>query len=397
MTIMMTRTVLISGASIAGPALAYWLHRQGFTPTVVERAAELRGGGYAVDFRGHVHLSVLRQMGILDELRAHDTELRTMSYVDGEGRKMADMPAYIFAGDIEIRRGDLAKVLYAATRDTTEYLFDDTITALHQDADGVDVTFEKHPPRRFDLVIGADGAHSIVRRLAFPQAEIQEVGLYGAVFSTTNFLGLDREAQLYNEPGRMASVFSVRGATTAMLSINSPEPVAYDYRDVGQQQRIITERFAGAGWHVPELLRQMRTAPDFYFDSSRQIYLDRWSAGRIALVGDAGYGAGPGGNGTGTAVVAAYVLAGELARAHGEHTVAFERYENLLRGLVAGGQKQAVGGAGMLAPATWKAIRWRNRFFRVLPYLPTKGMVKKMATKTAVAIDLPAYPVLTDR
>ncbi|MFB9238612.1 FAD-dependent monooxygenase [Plantactinospora siamensis] len=390
---MMNRTVLISGASVAGPALAYWLHRQGFAPTVVERAPQLRGGGYAVDFRGHVHLSVLRQMGILDELRANETQLRTMSYVDGDGRRVAGMPAYIFAGDIEIRRGDLAKVLYDATRGSAEYLFDDTITALRQDADGVDVTFANRPPRRFDLVIGADGAHSIVRRLAFPGARVEEAGLYGAVFSTTNFLGLDREAHLYNEPGRMASIFSVRGATTAMLSLNSPEPIAYDHHDVEQQRRIVEERFAGAGWHVPELLRQMRTAPDFYFDSSRQIHLDRWSTGRIALAGDAGYGAGPGGNGTGTAVVAAYVLAGELARADGDHTVAFERYERLLRGLVAAGQKQAAGGAGMLAPATWRAIHWRNRFFRVLPYLPTKGMIKKMATKTAVAIDLPTYPL----
>jgi len=149
---------------------------------------------------------------------------------------------------------------------------------------------------------------------------------------------------------------------------------------------------AGVGWQVPALLGQMAAADDFYFDSVSQVRLDRWSAGRVALIGDAGYAAGPGGNGTGTAVVAAYVLAGELAAADGDHRVAYDRYERLLRPYVARGQKQARGGRDFLAPATAKKIRQRDRFFRMLPYLPAKGLIRYLSTRTAAAITLPGYP-----
>jgi 2-polyprenyl-6-methoxyphenol hydroxylase-like FAD-dependent oxidoreductase len=145
------------------------------------------------------------------------------------------------------------------------------------------------------------------------------------------------------------------------------------------------------GWHVPGLLEQMPDAADFYFDSVSQVHLDRWSTGRVALVGDAGYAAGPGGNGTGTAVIAAYVLAGELAAARGDHRVAFARYEQLLRPYVARGQKQARGGRDFLAPPTAKKIRQRDRFFRMLPYLPAKGLIRYLSTRTAAAIKLPDY------
>ena len=152
---------------------------------------------------------------------------------------------------------------------------------------------------------------------------------------------------------------------------------------------------AGMGWHVPVLLGQMAAADDFYFDSVSQVHLDRWSAGRAALIGDAGYAAGPGGNGTGTAVVAAYVLAGELAAARGDYRAAFDRYEQRLRPYVARGQKQARGGRDFLAPATEQAIRRRDRLFRVLRYLPAKPLVRYLSARTATAIKLPSYRALS--
>ena len=124
--------ILISGASVAGPALAWWLTRHGFRPTVVERAPQLRGGGYAVDFRGAAHLSVLAKMGILDRIRERQTHLSATTYVDENGRPVA-------RSDVEILRGDLGRILYEATRDGTEYLFGDSVTGLHQDDDGVHV------------------------------------------------------------------------------------------------------------------------------------------------------------------------------------------------------------------------------------------------------------------
>ena len=395
---MENQNILISGASVAGPALAYWLRRRGFRPTVVERAPHLRGGGYAVDFRGAVHLSVLAQMGILDQIKDQQTHLDTTTYVDADGRRTAAMPAEIFAGDVEILRGDLGRILYQATRDGTEYLFGDSITGLEQRPDGVHVTFTHAAPRVFDLVIGADGLHSNVRRLAFPdgpQAQ-HDLGLYVSIFSVAGSFGLDHAGLLYSVPGRTAAVFSARqtGRAVAQFFFAAPDgtPVSCDHHDTAQQQEIVARAFDGVGWHVPALLGQMAAADDFYFDSVSQVRLDRWSAGRVALIGDAGYAAGPGGNGTGTAVIAAYVLAGELAAARGDYQAAFARYERLLRPYVARGQKQALGGRDFLAPATERKIRQRDRFFNVLRYLPAKGLIRYLSARTATAIKLPEYP-----
>jgi len=300
------------------------------------------------------------------------------------------MPAEIFAGDVEILRGDLGRILFEATKDGTEYLFGDSITGLDERADGVHVTFEYAQPRRFDLVIGADGLHSNVRRLAFGEDDdfLTDLGMFVSIYSVPDTFGLDHEGLLYSVPGRTASVFSAGDQAIASYFFTAPG-VSYDYRDVAAQRKILASAFSGAGWRVPELLAGMDAAPDFYFDSVSQVHLDHWSAGRVALIGDAACAAGPGGNGTGNAVVAAYVLAGELARS--DYQTAFARYEQLLRPYVAKGQKQAKGGGAFLAPPTWKKIKQRNRFFRMLRYLPVKGMIKRLATRTAVGITLPDY------
>jgi 2-polyprenyl-6-methoxyphenol hydroxylase-like FAD-dependent oxidoreductase len=363
-----------------------------------------------VDFRGAAHLSVLAKMGLLEEIKARQTHLDTTTYVNADGRPVASMPAEIFAGDVEILRGDLGRILYQATRDGTEYLFGDTITGMDQRTDGVHVTFSRAAPRVFDLVIGADGLHSAVRGLAFPDAADaadaadatgaagtqHDLGLYVSIFGVADSFGLDHSGLLYSVPGRTAAVFSARlaGRAVAQFFFAAPDgtPVGYDYRDTGRQQEIVARAFEGVGWHVPALLGQMAAADDFYFDSVSQVRLDRWSAGRVALIGDAGYAAGPGGNGTGTAVVAAYVLAGELAAARGDYQAAFARYERLLRPYVARGQKQALGGRDFLAPATAKKIRQRDRFFRLLPYLPARRLIRYLSTRTATAITLPEYP-----
>jgi 2-polyprenyl-6-methoxyphenol hydroxylase-like FAD-dependent oxidoreductase len=388
-------SILISGASVAGPALAYWLARYGFRPTVVERAPGLRGGGYAVDFRGQAHLSVLRQMGLLDQIKAQQTHLATTTYVDESGRATAQMPAQIFAGDVEILRGDLGRILYQATRDRTEYLFGDSITGLQQDADGVQVTFAESAPRRFDLVIGADGLHSSVRRLAWAghPDPVRDLGLYVSIFGVNGSFGLDHAGLLCSTPGKTAAVFSAQEPEQAVAQFffTPTEPIRFDYGDTDEQRKILASAFQDVGWHVPELLAQLPDAADFYFDSVSQVKLDAWSAGRVALIGDAGYAAGPGGNGTGTAVVAAYVLAGELTAARGDYRTAFARYEQLLRPYVARGQKQARGGAAFLAPGTARKIAQRDRTFRMLSRLPAQGLIRYLSTRTAAAIKLPEY------
>ncbi|MFD8205271.1 FAD-dependent monooxygenase [Streptomyces sp. NPDC059695] len=392
---MKNNSVLISGASVAGPALAYWLHRHGFAPTIVERAPALRDGGYAVDFRGEAHLSVLRRMGILADLERVRTGTGSMSYVNSAGKPVAELPADLFAGDLEVLRGDLSRILYDATEQHTEYLFGDSVTSLHEDADGVTVTFERAAPRRFDLVIGADGLHSTTRRLAFGPEErfVKHLGVYCAIFTTDNHLGLDRTGHAHRTGGRLAAMYSARDNTEAKAVFYFASPLLdLDRRDVPRQQAVLAEHFAGSGWESDRLLDAMRHATDFYFDSVGQVRMDSWTRGRVALLGDAACcPSSLSGMGSGLALVGAYVLAGELAAAHGDHRVAFARYEREMRAYAEGCQKMGDGVARLMVPGSRTAAALLNRYYRVMPYLPGKNMAAKIARKAAENITLRDY------
>ncbi|GAA1714637.1 FAD-dependent monooxygenase [Fodinicola feengrottensis] len=378
--------VLISGASIGGPALAYWLNRYGYQVTVVERASELRPGGYKVDLRGAT-VEVASRMGIMADVRAHSTDMQDETFVDKNNKPLVTMPADFFAGrtegDDEIMRGDLSRILYDRTKDDVEYLFDDSLTELVDGADGVKVTFEKAGTRHFDLVVGADGLHSNVRTLAFGDESrfLHEMGYYACIFSTPNHLGLDRSERLYVEPGRTTNVYSTSQMTDAKaLFLFSSPKLSYDHRDVAAQKKIVADAFAGIGWEVPRLLESMRTAPDFYFDSLSQIRLDSWSRGRVTLVGDAGYGPSlASGQGTGLALIGAYVLAGELAAAGGDHVVGFANYEKEMRAFVEQNQKLGLQTVKQMVAPSKAAIRMQTLMLRVMPKLPgSKAIMRKV-------------------
>jgi 2-polyprenyl-6-methoxyphenol hydroxylase-like FAD-dependent oxidoreductase len=394
----MTRPkVLIPGASIAGPTLAYCLMRHGADVTVVERASALREGGHGVDFRG-AQMELLRRMDITDAVRAVQTGMGEQVVIDADGRALVRLPAAFASGELEIGRGDLARLLYERTSDGVEYVFGDTVTALHQDADGVDVTFEHAAPRRFDLVVGADGLYSRVRALTFgPESAFSSfLGYYTAGFTMPNHLGLDRSGMIYNEPGIGAMVSSGRdGAVAAVGLIFSSAELTYDRHDTEQIGAIVAARFAGAGWEVPRLVEALRGATDLYFDPLGQIHLDQWSQGRVVLLGDAAWAAGPGGSGTGLAMMGAYVLAAELAAAGGDHTAAFTRYEAVSRKAAAAGQKQARNAGPFLAPPTAAKIRRRNRGYRMLSSRLLLPLFVKLTEGAANAVTLDAYPEVT--
>ncbi|MGW3466134.1 FAD-dependent monooxygenase [Streptomyces olivaceoviridis] len=287
--------ILVSGASVAGPALAYWLHRHGFDCTVVERATSLRDSGHAVDFRGEA-LAVLDRMGVLEAVRANDTAMGDATLIDREGRGYATLPAVIFAGELEILKGDLTRILHQATRESTEYVFGDSIALLEQGADGVRVTFESGRVRDFDLVVGADGLHSRTRGLAFGPEErfVRHLGIYSAIFSADNYLGLKNTGWLYSVPDRAVNIFSARDNTEVRVALHfASGPLEYDRHDVTEHRRVVAEHFAGTGWEVPRLLREMAAADDVYFAANAQVVMDRWYDGRVVLLGDAGYCAAP--------------------------------------------------------------------------------------------------------
>ncbi|MEV0349517.1 FAD-dependent monooxygenase [Nonomuraea sp. NPDC050680] len=386
--------ILISGASIAGTATAYWLRQHGFTPTVVERAPSIREGGYKVDIRG-VALDVVERMGLLEAVRARSTDMRIATHYDGKGRRIAEMDADLFGGregaDAEIMRGDLNELLYDLTRDDVEYLFDDSITGIAEDGT---VTFERSAPRRFDLVVGADGMHSNTRGLVFgaESAFVRDLGYYISICTVPNRLGLDREEAVHAAPGRTANVYSTKQDSHAKaLFMWSSQPLAYDRRDLAQQKELLAQAMAGVEWEVPALLEAVRGSTDFYFDSVSQIHMDRWSKGRVVLVGDAAYCASPAsGQGTSLALVGAYVLAGELASGGG-----VDGYEREMRAYVDANQQLGPANVkGMVLPS--RAVIWfQTRMLRLLPHLPGRDRMIDRVTgpmaRAATAITLKSY------
>jgi 2-polyprenyl-6-methoxyphenol hydroxylase-like FAD-dependent oxidoreductase len=366
------RTVLISGAGVAGPTLAYWLARAGLRPTVVERANDQRSSGSPVDVRGPA-LPVVEQMGVVDALRAAATQATGIRFVDSSGRlsRRMSMPATRSAAgtrEIEVPRADLARILCAATRDGAEFVYDDTITRLDQDPGGVDVTFERGPARRFDLVVGADGLHSAVRRLAFgPECDfVRHLGVYVATTPLGEPPEEPHDVLLHNTPGRLVAVHPVRGEAGVAFIFRHPAVPGFDHRDPAQHRRILAETYAEEhGLRVPELLARAQRADDLYFDAVSRVVLPSWSVGRVVLLGDAAASVSLFGDGSSMAIAGARTLAATLAE--GDHIAAFRRYEAEHRRRTDARGRGAGLVAAMLIPKSRAGILTRNAAARLLP------------------------------
>ncbi|MEV3920840.1 FAD-dependent monooxygenase [Actinomadura coerulea] len=371
------RKVLISGAGIAGSALAFWLTRLGYAVTVVEKAGSLRSGGYPVDVRGTA-LEVVRRMGLLPRLRDAHVDLRRLTFLDGDGGEVASVDPHTVTGgvaerDLEVRRGDLTEALYTAVRDDAEFLFNESIDTLDQSAHGVDITFRGGGARTFDMVFGADGTHSRTREMLFgPEERFHRyLGYCFAVFTMRNTFGLSHETVMWNTPGRAAALYAVgdNDEVHAFLNFARPEPPFGALTSPEAQRELVAAVFADAGWEVPGMLVAMHDADDLFFDGVGQIRMSRWSSGRGALVGDAAYA--PSfltGQGTSLALVGAYMLAGSLAG--GDHAAGFAAYERDTRGFVTLNQGLVREGGAALFPTTARALEQRNERLRELSAMP---------------------------
>ena len=395
-------TVLISGAGIAGPALAFWLNRSGYRVTIVELADGIRPGGQTVDLRG-AGGEVVERMGLIDQMRQRSLDQRGVAWIKADGSRQADMPVTAFNGNglvskLEILRGDLVDVLYLATKEQTEYRFNTRIDDLNQNEGAVQATLSDGTTLSADLVVGCDGPHSAVRRLVFGPEEqfVKPLGGYNAWFTAPDTVGLDGWYLMYQAPGLNASMRPSHDPSLAKAGLAfRSEPVAYDRRNADEQRALLTKHFTGAGWQCDALLAAAAQADDFYFDSFAQVHMPTISEGRVTLAGDAGYCASPlSGMGTSLALVGAYVLAGELGPAESLDTQriqkALAKYEAVMRPYIDRCQDLPNGIDGYLPKSasdiaiTAQVMKWMQRW-------PFRSFAEKKWFTTADAIDLPDY------
>lgn len=371
---MSSRTILISGAGIAGPTLAYWLKSAGFEPTLVESAPALRTGGYVIDFWG-LGYDIAERMGLSGEIDRVGYHMREMRIVDGAGNRITGVGTEVFneltgGRFVTLGRSDLSRLLFAKVENTVETLFDDEVVALQEQDELVRVRFRKAKERKFDLVIGADGLHSKVRRLVFGPQDLFErrLGYYAAAFEVRGYRPRDENVyMIYSRPGRMLGRFALHDDRALFLFVfTAPAGSSHPMFDIPAQKAILRERFADGPWESARILEELARTETLYFDRVSQIRMERWSCGRIALVGDAAFCVSlMAGQGSALAMIAAYVMAGELAKAGGRHPEAFHNHEVLLRHYIETKQRGAERFSSAFAPRTRWGLFLRNQVIKM--------------------------------
>jgi len=367
------KTVLISGAGICGPTLAFWLNAAGFVPTLIERAPALRTSGYVIDFWG-LGYDIAERMGLAGELERVGYHTREMRIVDDRGRRVTGLGTRVLreltgGRFVTLERSDLSRLLFQRVQATTEMIFGDEIAELQELADAVQVRFKRGGQRRFDLVVGADGLHSNVRRLVFgPQARFERpLGYVAAAFELRGYQPRDDDVYVvYSEPTRMLGRFALHDDRTLFLFVFAAD-VDLDTAalSLAAQKAILRRRFSDAKWECARVLDALDRTQDLYFDRVSQIQMESWSRGRVALAGDAAFCVSlTAGQGSALAMTSAYVLAGELANAGGRHEQAFGGYEQLLRSYIGAKQRGAERFAAAFAPKTRRGLFLRNQVMK---------------------------------
>ena len=369
--------VLISGAGIAGPTLAWFLAKTGSHVTVVEKADTLLAVGQNIDI-SHSAITIAKKMGVMDRIRQLNTTEKGTRFIDAKGRPFAPLPVrpnsqVSFTAEFEILRGDLALVLYEASKDSpnVSYIFGTTIKkVISNNDDAVKVELSNGEVHEYDLLVAADGQWSKIRKQCFPPETVTtiDIGMYAMYWTIPRLSSDDDWWNIYNALG--SRIMSIRpdphGTMRAMLT-RMPRTEAHKKvwaeasRGTRQtQQDLMRREFADAGWQAQRLLDTMKDSPDFYFHSIQQIKMSKWSLSRIVCLGDAAYAPTPlTGAGASLAIIGAYCLAGELSKLDaGEHpSRALNAYDTVFRPFVEDTQKLSLIFRDMAHPETaWK--RW---------------------------------------
>ena len=391
-------SVLISGAGIAGPTLAYWLSVYGVKSTLIERAPQLRTGGYAIDFWG-LGFDIAERMGILPDLKRDGYNIKELRIVNAKEQRIGGFNVDIFRQAahgryVTIPRSDLAKNIYCKVEGRCEAIFGDSIAGIKQGAHGVDVTFERAPSRCFDVVIGADGLHSIVRKLTFGEENLFEkfLGYSVAAFQVTGYRPRDEDIYInYSTPGKQVGRLSLRNDRTLFLFVFADERGdVIDSDDIESQRKELRRQFGNLGWECSQILAAMESCPELYFDRVSQIRMDTWSKGRVGLIGDAAFCPSLlAGQGSALAMIAAYVLAGELRRTPQSPGQALTRYQELLYSFMLAKQQAAEKFASSFTPKTRWRLFLRNQITKAftIPFVAKLVMGGSLLDR----IDLPDY------
>jgi 2-polyprenyl-6-methoxyphenol hydroxylase-like FAD-dependent oxidoreductase len=357
--------VLISGAGIAGATLAALLGRSGHQTTVVERDQGVRSSGNPVDVRKGAY-RLAERLGVLEQLHGAATKVRELIFVDDDGQRVASMRTRQSEDrEVEVPRADLSAILLAAGRENAEILFDEMITELHADNGGVDVIFDRAAPRRFDLVVGADGIHSAVRRMAFgPEAAFaHHLGMYVA----TAKLGLPMERDdtviMHNEPGTAVALHPGTGSSGAAFLFRGPARV--DHHNAEAVEQLLKQTYRNVGWRAQELLSAYLAADDTYFDSVTRIRMDSWSRGRVTLLGDAASCVSLFGDGSSSAMEGAATLVASLNASPNDVATALTRYESAHRATTRPRQRGVWIASHLLIPRSRPGIVLRNEALRL--------------------------------
>jgi 2-polyprenyl-6-methoxyphenol hydroxylase-like FAD-dependent oxidoreductase len=342
-----------------------------------------------IDFWGE-GFDVAEKMNLLPRLREVGYMFNRIKFVGANGRTRSELGGPAFRGAlgerfISLQRGELARAIFDTIAGKIDIIFDDTITAIREEPSGLNVSFEHSSPRRFDLVVGCDGLHSTVRRVAFGEEQQFEkfLGYYAASFLTTDYPHREELTYVsYGAPGQQISRYALRGSRSAFLFVFSRDRPFPNHPHQEAAKQIVREVFSSDWWiEIPEILERMNSCDEFYFDSVSQIWMPTWSQGRTVLVGDAAYCPSLlAGEGAAFAMAGAYVLAGELQRANGDHVKAFRAYEKHLRAFIEVKQHAAERFAASFAPATRFGLSVRDLVLRTAAsFLPLgKWLVRKM-------------------
>lgn len=392
---MSRKSALISGAGIAGPAVAYWLNAAGWRTTIVERAPTPRTGGYVIDFWG-LGYELTERMGLRDQIEQAGYHVKELRVVGERGQRLAGFGTRVFDAltdgrFVTLARSDLSRILLGAVEGHTDVRFSEEVAGLESGEDEVRARFRRSAPERFDLVIGADGLHSGVRRLAFgPDSRFERtLGYAVAAFQAERYRPRDPDVYLiHGSPGRMLGRFTMHDDKSLFLFVfafDGALPAALD-----AQKALVRAAYHRAGWETDAILAALDGADDFYLDRVSQIRAPSWSRGHVTLTGDAAFCVSLlAGQGSALAIIAAYVLAGELTRSGGQIAPALESYQRRLQGYIAMKQNAAARFAGAMAPKTRFGLWFRNMVVRSMgiPGLAQLAIGREITD----SLTLPAY------